>query len=184
MWFRLRQIGNVAAAVAHKAFSVGATGTALFVAPGAHTVVVGVYFFVTSATYHCRSPLTGVPFFGAPVAFFWLAVFAKIGTCPSPKLSPFAPVIIPCLCFCALLQSKKSGSNHIACHKKAYTVDSVAFLLYNNSSNLSSGLTLGAFVNNCRCLRRRVVALSENCGIRHSAFGICLRTNAQKCLCR
>ncbi len=123
--------------------------------------------------------------------FLGLAVFAKIGTCPPPKLSPFAPVIIPCLCFCALLQSKKSGSNHIACHKKAYTVDSVVFLLYNNNSDLSPCLTLGAFVNNCRCLRRRVVALSENCGIRHSAlgirhsaFGFGLRTNAQKCLCR
>ena len=39
--------------------------------------------------------------------FLGLAVFVKIGTCPSPKLSPFASVIIPCLCFCALLQSKK-----------------------------------------------------------------------------
>ncbi len=150
-------------------------------APGAHAVVVGVYFFVTSATYHCRSPLTGVPFFGAPVAFFFgggTCRFCKNRHLPFAEIVPFCARHYTVIVFLRPFAVKKSGSNHIACHKNGYIVDSVVFLLYNNSSNLSSGLTLGAFVNNCRCLRRSVVARSENCGTRHTAYG--LRTNLQK----
>lgn len=114
MKFRLRQIGNVAAAVAHKAFSVGATGTAHFVAPGAHAVVVGVYFFVTSATYHCRSPLTGVPIFGAPVAFFGGLPFLQKS---APALRRNCPLLRPSLyraCVFAPFCSQKKAAQIIS----------------------------------------------------------------------